>query len=236
MAAQIPFKVLVFSKTTGYRHTSINAGISCIQTLASRTSNFTVTASEDASLFTPTSLSQYAVVVLLQTIGDGVFTDQQLVALKTFVRAGGGIVGIHGAAAGMQNSAWYGKLIGAHFSMHPEAEPGTVLAETSNQAHFICNHCGGREGWKDEWYNFHTHPRENGNLKVLLRGDPKSFQGGRHGDDHPLVWCQEFEGGRSFFTSLGHFDEAYVDRWFVGQVERGILWAARREDAVGGKS
>lgn len=96
--------------------------------------------------------------------------------------------------------------------------------------------CGGREGWKDEWYNFHMHPRENENLVVLLRGDTETFQGGMHGEDHPLAWCQEFEGGRVFFTALGHFDEAYEDEWFGGMVERGLFWVARREcDLEGGK-
>jgi type 1 glutamine amidotransferase len=230
MAPSNPFPVLVFSKCTWYRHDSIPAGIRSIQSLADRTKLFTVTASEDASLFTPSNLANYTVIVLLQCIGE-VFDEQQLDALKGFVHNGGGVVAIHGAAAAMKDSEWYGKLIGAHFDMHPEAEPGTVLAEESNQKHFIASCCGGRENWNDEWYNFTSHPRENKNLNVLLRGDPKSFKGGKHGDDHPLAWYQEFEGGRSFFTSLGHFDEAYEDEWYVEQMRRGILWAARREDA-----
>ena len=228
MSITSSFKVLVFSKISGYRHDSIPAGIHSIQALASRTKTFTVTASDDASLFTPDNLTQYAVIILLQCIGD-IFDTPQLDALKRFVHAGGGVVAIHGAAAGMPNSPWYGALIGAHFKEHPPAEPGTVLIEPQNEKHFISSCCGGREDWMDEWYNFHTHPRENENLKILLRGDTKTFEGGEHGDDHPLAWCQEFEGGSSFFTGLGHFDEAYGDEWFVGLVERGIMWAAGRE-------
>jgi type 1 glutamine amidotransferase len=233
-ATNIFFNVLLFSKTTGYRHDSIPAGIRMFETLASRTKLFDVTTSEDASLFTPPSLSKYAVIVLLQNIGDDIFTPSQLDALKAFVRGGGGVVAIHGAAAAMQGNEWYAKLVGASFDMHPEAEAGTVVPEVASQNHFITGCCGGREDWKDEWYNFHTHPRDNKNLHILLRGDAESFAGGRHGDDHPLVWCQEFEGGRCFFTALGHFDEAYEDEWFVGQVERGILWVARKEVAGDG--
>jgi type 1 glutamine amidotransferase len=229
MADTSPFEVLVFSKTSGYRHDSIPAGIRSIQSLTDTTKQFNVTASEDASLFTATSLSKYAVIVLLQCIGD-IFDQSQLDALKHFVRSGRGVVAIHGAAAGMPHDEWYGKLCGAHFDMHPDPEPGIVLAEESNQDHFISQCCGGRTDWTDEWYNFHTHPRQNENLKILLRGDPKSFKGAKMGDDHPLAWYQEFEGGRSFFTALGHFDEAYEDEWFVGQMLRGILWAAKRED------
>jgi type 1 glutamine amidotransferase len=228
------FNVLVFSKTTGYRHDSIPAGIRMFETLASRMRHFTITASEDATLFTSSSLSKYTVIVLLQNIGDDIFTPTQLDALRDYVQNGGGVVAIHGAAAGMQGNAWYARLVGASFDMHPDAEPGTIVPESSSQDHFIMNCCGGREGWKDEWYNFHTHPRDNKNLDILLRGDPSSFQGGKHGDDHPLVWCQEFEGGRVFFTALGHFDEAYENEWFVGQVERGLLWVARKEAAGDG--
>ena len=223
-----PFNILIFSKTLGYRHMSIPSAISSISALAAQTKLFTVDTSEDATIFASSSLSHYSVIVLLQSIGD-IFDQPQLNALKSFVRAGGGIVGIHGAAAGMPNSEWYGKLIGAHFDMHPPAEIGTLIVENSNRNHWILNGAGSREGWKDEWYNFHTHPRENVNLKILLRGDTKSFQGGKMGEDHPLVWCQEFEGGRSFFTALGHFDGAYQDDWYMNQIFGGILWAARRE-------
>ncbi|KAI4700912.1 hypothetical protein J4E81_003876 [Alternaria sp. BMP 2799] len=228
MAKATAFNVLVFSKTTGYRHDSIPAGIRMFHKLASDTNLFKVTASEDASLFTSSSLAQYQVIVLLQNIGDDIFTPSELGALRTWVKNGGGIVAIHGAAAAMQGNEYYTNLVGASFDMHPDPEPGTVVPEESGQKHQIMNCCGGRDGWKDEWYNFHTHPRENKNLQILLKGDPKTFQGGKHGDDHPLVWCQEFEGGRIFFTSLGHFDEAYEDPWFVGQVERGLLWVSRR--------
>ncbi|KAH7394228.1 secreted glycosyl hydrolase [Phaeosphaeria sp. MPI-PUGE-AT-0046c] len=228
MSTSPPFNVLVFSKTSGYRHSSIPAGIRALHSLASKSNAFTIAATEDSSLLTPSNLRTYAVIVLLQCIGD-IFSAPELDALKGFVRAGGGVVAIHGAAAGMPNDEWYGKLVGAHFDMHPDPEPGTIVPEESTQSHFIANRCGGRKGWWDEWYNFHTDPRLNGNLDILLKGDTSTFQGGKMGDDHPLVWCQEFEGGRSFFTALGHFDEAYEDEWFLGMVEKGIFWAARRE-------
>ncbi|KAJ4175472.1 hypothetical protein NW759_017685 [Fusarium solani] len=88
--------------------------------------------------------------------------------------------------------------------------------------------------WMDEWYNFKSHPQENANLRVLVRGDTSSFQGCRMGDDHPLVWCQEFDGGRSFYTALGHFDEAYVDEWYIGQILRAILWTAGADGKASG--
>lgn len=245
-----PISLLLFSKTTGYRHTSIPAGLSFFQRLASRCPTlFHVTASEDAGLFTRATLARFSVVVLLQCIGD-VFTGAQVGALKAFVRGGGGVVGVHGAGAGMTGEnggggggggggdEWYRMLIGARFAMHAPAEEGVVFLEERNGRHFIVAGSGGGAAaavpavWRDEWYNFTTHPRENERLVVLLRGDPGSFKGGRHGDDHPLTWCQEFEGGRCFYTALGHFDEAYRDEWFGGLLERGVLWVAGREGDV----
>jgi type 1 glutamine amidotransferase len=227
MTEKSAFHALVFSKTSGYRHDSIPAGIAAIKGLADRKKTFTIDVSEDAEQsFTSSSLKQYEVVVLLQNTGD-FLTPEQIEALREFVRSGGGVVAIHGAAAGLLNDDWYGDLIGAHFDSHPKPEPGTVLVE--NADHCIMSGVGGRTGWMDEWYNFCTHPRDNKRLNILLKGDTKSFSGGKMGDDHPLSWYQEFDGGRVYFTALGHFDEAYSDEWFVNQIYRAILWTAKRD-------
>lgn len=229
MSDSSTFPILIFTKTTGYRHDSIPAGISLFERLSHQHPSLSLITTDDASIFTSDKLSSYKAIVLLQTLGPDLFTPPQLSAFRHWVQQGGGVVAIHGAAAGMPEDDWYERLIGARFHSHPDPERGSVVAESSTQGHFIASECGGREEWKDEWYNFHTHPRQNVNLAVLLRGDTKTFQGGMHGEDHPLAWCQEFEGGRVFFTALGHFDEAYEDEWFVGMVERGLFWVARRE-------
>lgn len=226
MAGKTPLRALIFSKTCGYRHECIPTAIKALQDLGRTSGDFVTTASEDADeYFTTSALGQFDVVVLLHCIGD-FLTDGQLSKLSTFLADGGGIVAIHGAAAGMAKSTWYGKMIGAHFDMHPDPEEGVVLVEGSNADHAILSGCGGHTKWKDEWYNFTSHPRTNKNLNVLLRGDVSSFKGGNMGDDHPLSWYQEFEGGRVYYTALGHFDEAYSDDWFMGQIHRAIIWAS----------
>lgn len=228
MSHHVPFEVLVFSKTLGYRHECIPTAINALHKIGQRTGSFTVHASENAEeVLTNLVLQKFSVVVLLHCTGD-FLSPEQLQALKRHLQAGRGLVAIHGAAAGLLKHQWYGKLIGAHFDMHPDPEEGHVIVEKNNADHEILQGCGGRDDWKDEWYNFTSHPRENGNLQILLKGDPLSFQGGKHGADHPLSWYQEFEGGRVYYTALGHFDEAYEDEWFMGQIERGILWAARQ--------
>ncbi|KAH6695020.1 glycosyl hydrolase [Plectosphaerella plurivora] len=229
--------VLVFSKTAGYRHASIPASIASIRRIATETGLFKVTETEDADLFiTDKALSAYSVVVFLHNTGDFLSQDQ-ITALQTFVRGGGGFVGIHAAGAGLRSNEWYGRLIGAHFNGHPDPEKGTILvdaqASSSPGGRFILNDCcQTRHEWQDEFYNFTTHPRQNPGLSVLLLGDTATFSGGKMGNDHPLCWYQEFEGGRSFYTALGHFDEAYTDVWFMDMITRGVIWAGRAESRL----
>ncbi|KAL0932559.1 glycosyl hydrolase [Colletotrichum truncatum] len=227
-----PFRVLVFSKSTGYRHDCIPTAVSAVRALGVRTGSFDVDATEDAeAAITADSLSRYKTIVFLHNTGIDFLNKDQMSALKAYIRGGGGFVGVHAASSGMKSDEWYGKLVGAYFDFHPAPEEGTVVVEDAK--HYITaagetDACACTERtWMDEWYNFTSHPRRNGNLHILARGDPSTFAGGVMGDDHPLAWCQEFEGGRSFYTALGHFDEAYADEWFMGQILRAIYWTAR---------
>lgn len=230
----MPLKALVITKTAGYRHTSIPAALDALCRQASESRIYSITATEDVDAqVTEDALQAYDVVILLQTTGD--FLDEaHLDALQRFVRRGGGVVGIHAAAAGMLSDDWYGRLMGAHFHSHPEPERGTVIAEPAplddgTDGFQICPCREDVEDWMDEWYNFTTHPRQNANLRILMRGDTGTFAGSMMGDDHPLVWYQEFEGGRSFYTALGHFDEAYGEDWFMDMILRAIVWTGRYE-------
>ncbi len=238
-----PFRLLIFSRTTAYRHASIPAGIQALCRLASASSGgphpCTADHTEDPAVFCPESLSTYQVIVLLQCSGE-FLDDAQLGALKGFVRSGGGVVAVHCASFAMQSSEWYGRLIGAVFDTHPDPQIGRV--RIPDPAHPImacqCTAVGGDGSithapelqerlWLDEWYNFKAHPRTSSpRLNVLITVDENSYDGGIHGDDHPIAWCQTFDGGRCFYTSLGHFDEAYEDGWFMGQLLGGILWCA----------
>ncbi|KAK4444613.1 ThuA-like domain-containing protein [Podospora aff. communis PSN243] len=243
-----PFEVLIFSRTLAYRHDSITAGIKAITTLShiSLTNPgphpFTTHPSEDPTVFTPSSLSRFAVILLLQCSGE--FLDpSQLSALQSFVRAGGGVVAIHCASFAMEGSPWYGDLIGGVFESHPE--PSVQVVGVVGCGHGIVRESLGKgrgmrrvEGqgdedggweweWEDEWYRY-----KGGNEavrdKVEGEGGTVLLAGGDLGRENPIAWCRDFDGGRSFYTSLGHFDEAYEDEGFMAQVLGGILWAAGR--------
>lgn len=236
------FSVLVFSRTEGYRHESIEAGIAALKDLAISSHDspvpFNVDATEDAIVFNPATLAQYQVIVFLQASGEFFDNELQLDALKQFVRAGGGIVGIHCASTGLPSSEWYGRLIGGVFTEHPVPQNGTVIVE--DPGHPILSRGSALPGkgkptgdnklefeWHDEWYNFAKNPRSQDGVHVLLTVRETTYEGGSMGADHPIAWCHEFEGARVFYTALGHFDEAYQDLSFMGQVINGIIWAAR---------
>lgn len=234
MSAAAAFKILIFSRTTAYRHASIPAGTRALHRLAAASAAtphpFTAEDTEDPSVFNLASLSAYRVIVLLQCSGDILDADQ-LDALKGFVRSGGGVVAVHCASFAMQSSEWYGRLIGGVFDNHPEPQVGRVTTVDPN--HPVMGRLPASERsqperrWMDEWYNFKPNPSiSSENLHVLLTVDEKSYTGGEHGDHHPVAWWQVFDGGRSFYTSLGHFDEAYEDEWFTSQLLGGIIWAA----------
>ena len=223
MSPAKPFKVLVFSKTVGYRHESIPDGIAGIEKLGETTGAFTVDATEDASVIEAHNLARYTAVIFLQTSGDFLIPEQ-VSALQTYMHQGGGFVGIHCASAGMTEDPWYGELVGAVFVGHPDPQEATVKLEANNRDHTIVAGMPETWDWHDEWYNFRANPR--GKVDVLITVDESTYTGGKMGTDHPLAWCRNFEGGRSFYTALGHFGEAYRNVSFMSHIRSGIFWAA----------
>lgn len=217
-----PLRVFVFSKTAGYRHTSIPAGVAAIRNLGSTTGKFTTEASEDAEMINDEGLRCYDVVLFLNNTGD-FLSSQQLAALRAYVQTGKGFVGVHAAAAGMAAESWYGELIGACFNGHPEPQSGCLKIEChGHPVNFTQEQSW---DWFDEWYNFKSNPRDK--VTVTMSIDEKGYTGGTMGVDHPISWCRDFEGARTFYTSLGHFDEAYEDERFMAHLLNGILWAGR---------
>jgi cytochrome c len=214
------FDVLVFSKTAGYRHASIPAGIAAIQQLG-RDHGFTVVATEDAGAFTLENLRRYAAVVFLSTTGD-VLNAQQQSAFEAYIRQGGGYVGIHAASDTEYDWPWYGRLVGAYFDSHPQIQAATI--EVADRVHPSTAHLP--EYWvrTDEWYNYRDNPR--GQVHVLATLDEGSYSGGNMGYDHPIAWMHEFEGGRSWYTGGGHTEASYREPDFLAHLLGGILYAA----------
>lgn len=215
--------VLVFTKTMGWRHGSIPKGIAAIRRLG-RENGFAVEATEDASSFTLHTLARFGAVVFLNTTGK-VLEAPQEEAFQAFIRSGGGFVGVHAACDTGYDWPWYGELVGAWFSSHPIVQPGKV--RVTDPDHPSTRHLPAE--WKrwDEWYDFRTNPRDK--VRVLAVLDESSYFGGKMGADHPIAWCREFEGGRSWYTGLGHTRRGFSDPRYLQHLLGGILWALGRD-------
>ena len=217
-----PIQILVFSKTAGFRHSSIPNGIAMIQALGS-TNQFQVDATEDAASFSDTNLTRYRAVIFLSTTGDILNASQQA-AFERFIRAGGGFVGIHSASDTEYTWAWYGQLVGAYFQTHPAIQPATIAV--ADPVHPSTAPLPKKWIRTDEWYEFQSNPRSR--VHVLATLDEASYTPSTRaaGRDHPIAWCQKFDGGRAWYTAGGHTEESYAEPLFQQHVLGGILWAA----------
>jgi type 1 glutamine amidotransferase len=215
--AEATERVLLFSKTAGYRHDSIPTAVATLQRLATE-GGLVADHSEDASDFSAANLARYRVVVFVSTTGDVLDPAQQR-ALEGFVRRGGGFVGVHAAADAEYEWPWYGRLVGAYFRSHP---PG--LQSTRVQPERDGIRVGVAWPVRDELYNYRINPRRH--VEVVATLDEGSYEGGTMGADHPITWCHAFAGGRSWYTGLGHDIPVYGDPNFVAQLLRGLRYAA----------
>ena len=213
-------RVLVFSRTTGFRHDSIPDGIAALKKLGT-TEGFAVEASEDPHVFQDGELAQYQAVVFLSTTGD-ILTREQQEAFERYIRRGGGFAGIHAAADTEYEWPWYGDLVGGYFASHPEIQQAQI--RVVDKAHPSTHELPRRWNRRDEWYNYQANPR--GEVHVLAVLDEKSYHGGTQGVDHPIAWCHEFDGGRAWYTGGGHTEESYSEPLFLKHILGGIEYAA----------
>ena len=212
----------MFTKTAGFRHTSIPIALRTIHVLGVR-NGFGVDATEDAKAFSGANLARYDAVVFLMTTGDVLDTRQQL-ALQRFVRAGGGFAGIHSAADTEHNWAWYGGLLGAYFKDHPHIQRGTIKVENGRHPSTV----GLPRRWvrTDEWYNFARNPRRAVRVLAILDEASYSPGAGGMGSDHPIAWSHRYQGGRAWYTGAGHTEESYSEPMFRRHLLGGIRYAA----------
>ncbi|MFK7845228.1 MAG: ThuA domain-containing protein [Rhodothermales bacterium] len=225
------YDVLVFSKTTGFRHRSIEVGVDAVKKLGA-VNNFSVDATEDGAWFTAENLQKYEVVVFMNTNGVDVLDASQKAAFKAYIQQGGNYVGVHSASATAYEWPWYGQLVGAYFDDHPQIQTAEVLV--LDQLHPSTAHLPARWERNDEWYNYRTNPF--GHVHVLAAVNEKSYEGGTMDHNHPIVWAHEFDGGRSWYTGLGHTEEAYQDADFLQHLLGGISWAAGQAEGDVGAS
>src|SRR5258706_1374753 len=214
-------RVLVFAKASGYVHESIPAGVAAIIKLG-KENNFNVDTTSDANWFNEDSLKNYSAVIFISTTdtADVLLNNYQQADFERYIQAGGGFVGIHAATDAMYHWGWYDRLIGANFKSHPEQQQATL--NIVDPDHISTK--GLPNPWirKDEWYNFKN---INKDVHVLITIDEKSYKGGENGEYHPMSWYHDYDGGRAWYTELGHTTESYTEPNFLKHLLGGIQYA-----------
>ncbi|APO97380.1 ThuA domain-containing protein [Xanthomonas vesicatoria] len=216
-AASAPERMLIFSKTAGFRHESIPTAVATLRQLAAE-EGMAADHSEDVDVFTADNLARYRVVAFASTTGE-ILAPAQQQAFEGYIRKGGGFLGVHSAADTGYQWPWYGQLVGAWFKGHPPGLQSTrVQPEREGQA------VG--KGWPitDEIYNYRNNPR--GQVQVVATVDERLYAGGTMGADHPIAWCHGFDGGRAWYTGLGHDAAVYANADFLAQLRQGLRYAA----------
>lgn len=221
----IPELVLIYSKTSGYRHQSIEKGAETLKQIG-RENGFIVLRTETPSDINTDNLKNYKLVVFLNTTMDVLNNDQQR-AFENYIKAGGSFFGIHATADTEYDWPWYGRLVGAYFNGHPN-DPNVRKAniQVIDKEHVSTAHLP--ETWQrdDEWYNYKS---INPDITVVMNLDESSYEGGTNGDNHPIAWYHEFDGGRAYYTGGGHTDESFDEPDFRKHLLGAIEWCLKRE-------
>jgi len=229
--------VLVFTKTTGFRHTeSIDASIPLIRQLGEKHQLF-IYETADGGVFNPEQLKQFKLVIFDNSTGR-VLNDDQQSALEKYVEDGGSLMGIHGAGDDSHRWDWYEKnLLGAKFSHHPlnpQFQQADVRLSENVDSLFSQNLA---KQWSntDEWYVFFNAPQDV-NVLYTINGDniipngnmlwmtDKNFG---MGPNHPVAWYRTVGKGKSFYTSMGHSAAVWANPDYLKLIEQGILWSIR---------
>lgn len=231
-------RVLVYTRNhvtngKGYVHDNIAASVAMIRQLAA-TNGFAVDASDNPAVFTPDNLKKYRALIFSNSNNEAFENDSQRDAFKSFIQGGGGFVGIHSASGSERQWQYYWSVVGGKFKRHPPLQKFRI--EVLDTKHPATAHLGNEWQWEDEFYyldnlNPRMHVLLTGDLTTLKDADKSNYPGKTFGDRFPLAWCQEFDGGRQFYTSLGHKIEYYSDPQFQRHVLGGILWVLRKTPA-----
>ncbi|WP_194410505.1 ThuA domain-containing protein [Microbacterium cremeum] len=241
--AEDEYKVLVVGQTLGFRHSHIDDTTNAIIALG-EDNGFTVDVwdSRQPELTLPSTpftsaedLSQYATVIFASPVDatnnldpnrPRLLNDAELSAFQGYIRSGGGYVGLHAATDSMHTVPWYSELTGgsARFRNHPAQQTATMRVE--NPGHPSTAMLPTEWVRFDEWYNFTVNPRED--VHVLITLDESTYNPGfgAMGADHPIAWCHNFEGGRSWYEGAGHTDASWSDPLFLEHILAGIEWTA----------
>jgi type 1 glutamine amidotransferase len=228
-AQQKQFKALVVTTTKGWHHESLHAGWIALKEMGVR-NFFDVVLWENPGGFTDDYLKQFQVVIFLNTTGD-IFNEDQQKVMERFIQSGKGYVGIHSASDTEYDWPWYTKLVGRMFKIHPAVQSAKMKI-LDNSFPGLQGFADGRI-WTEEWYDFQ--PETITGLNYILGVDESTYnpkvQWGNNKSDgmgavHPLAWYHNYDGGRAFYSALGHLPTNFSEPALLNHLYAGILWAA----------
>jgi len=228
LGADADRRVLIYTKNgKGYVHDNIPASVAAIKKLGAD-NNFAVDVSDDPAMFTDQNLKRYKALIFDNTNNEIFDNEEQKAAFQRYIRAGGGFVGIHSASGSMRQWPWFWEMLGGKFLRHPKLQTFTIKVKDPKDPSTA--HLPATFEWTDEFY-FLDHMPDG--LHVLLAGDLTTLNdpakdkspGKKAGDEVPLAWRHQFDGGREWYTALGHKSEYYSDPRFTKHILGGILWA-----------
>jgi type 1 glutamine amidotransferase len=235
LAADQP-RVLVYTKNQVgpklYVHDNIAASVMALKKLGAE-NHFDVEVSDDAASFTTPNLQRFKVIVFDNSNNEILDTEEQKAALQHFVQAGGGIVGLHSASGAMRQWPWFWAMMGGRFARHPKLQTFTVKVKDPDNPSTA--RLPASFPWTDECYFLTNMPADlhillAGDLNTLNDPDKDKYKNPKYGDEIPLCWCHRFDGGREWYTALGHQKEHYAEPVFAQHLLGGILWAMGETD------
>jgi len=215
-----PYRILIFNKTfKSYHDKAIPVASAALQALGP-THGFIADINSDASVFTQEGLKPYKVLVFLNACGEVLDASQQQ-ALKTYIESGGSFVGIHAVVACERSWPWFSGLVGASNDKDKHFEPAPIhVADRTNPstaglpADFI---------HKDQYFRFKNLAND---LHVVLTVDGRKLTDLDLQDPaYPVAWYHTYDGGRAFYTSLGH-QGSFDDPIFASHILGAIQWAS----------
>ena len=212
-------KVLVFTKTVGWRHKSIETGAQTFKDFG-KTHNLKVTHTEDSLHFVRKSLAQYDAVVFLNTTGNILDTNGQK-AFEKYIQNGGSFLEVHSAVDIEYDWPWYGKLVGGYFESHPNNPNLRSAIVQKAQPHPTTKHYDANFTTQDEWYNFKG---INPEVHTVLTLDESSYEGGTNGDFHPIAWYHHYNGGKGYYIGGGHDKKKYSEPDFKQELQQALFW------------
>lgn len=225
-------KVLVYTKNgKGFVHKNIPTSIECIKSICAK-NGWACEASDDPAIFTTEKIAEFDVLVFSNTNNETFDTESQKEVFQKFIQNGGGFVAIHSACASERQWPWYWANVGCKFVHHPKFQKFDVKVIDKN--HPSTQFLPDIWQWEDECYILDHLSLK---LNILLAADLRTVEfnakkgppGKTFGDYTPLCWYQEFDGGRQWYTALGHAIEHYKDPTFTKHIEGGIRWAMEKK-------